>query len=354
MKPEEFINGCTKEPIDHRDRAYIPTVSSVEAIKEVDLRPLCYPIRDQEWLSSCTAFATTALVRHVRKKIGLKDWEPSPLFTYYASRKLQGCPDKNEGVYNRFALQSTIDYGVSMEFMWPYRNAAGQYWMEPPQNVWKSAERHQTLEYQRINDSNRNEFLTCLNEGYPFIFGIQLYSSFFNTTSNGIVPIPDKENEKCLGGHCMLAVGYTIKDDKEYIIVQNSWGILWGEEGYGYIPMEYFDSVSSYDFWTIRNIENSDEEDQKEILEEEQKQLVIEEAKKAEEAKQLEEAKKAEDIIVVEDPYAPTLEIQIEEEVNPVALVEDTTEEKVIPFLHNPIFYCIIALIFIAIIFLTL
>ena len=364
MKLEEFIGGCDKEPVDHRDRAYMPTSSSVESIKEIDLRPLCYPIRDQGWLSSCTAFATTSLVRHVRKKLGLKDWEPSPLFTYYASRKIQGNTDKNEGVYNRFALKSTIDYGVSMEFMWPYKNAAGQYWIEPPQNVWKSAERHQTLEYQRINDANRNEFLTCLNEGYPFIFGLRIYSSFFETPETGIVPIPDKDTEKSVGGHAMLAVGYKIIDDKEYIIIQNSWGTIWGEEGYGYIPMEYFDSNASYDFWTIRNMEKSEEEDAKEISEEEEKQKDIEDAKEAkkiedakklEEAKKIEEEKKAEEARKLEEQKKLEEAKKIEEEkqkrlLNPTVGDTPLVEEK-ISFWKNPITYCILAAIIIFSIF---
>jgi hypothetical protein len=82
--------------------------------------------------------------------------------------------------------------------------------------------------------------------------------------SKGVIPIPDPSKEKVIGGHCMLAVGYKIgDDDKEYIIVQNSWGQYWGDKGYCYIPMEYFCSIDSYDFWTIRLTEvcASDEAD---------------------------------------------------------------------------------------------
>lgn len=349
MKLEQFQSGCEKEPIDHRDRAYMPTVSSVDAIREVDLRPICYAIRDQGWMSSCTAFATTTLVRVVRNKLGLKDWMPSAMFTYYASRKIQGNPDKNEGVYNRFALQSTVDYGVAMEFRWSYNQP---YWVEPPKEVWENAERHQSLEYQRINDSNRNEFLTCLNEGYPFIFGIQIYTSFFNTPSSGIVPVPDKTNEKCLGGHAMLAVGYSVIDDKEYIIVQNSWGKKWGEKGYGYIPMEYFDSISSYDFWTIRNIENADSEDSKDIQEEQDALKAIEDAKKAEElkkAQEAEEVKKAEEAKIQEAKKAEEAKIQQRIQ-NPMVGETPLIEDK-IRIWKNPITYCIIAAVIIITVF---
>ena len=32
-------------------------------------------------------------------------------------------------------------YSAKCIFMWPYKNASGKYWIEPPQNVWKSADK---------------------------------------------------------------------------------------------------------------------------------------------------------------------------------------------------------------------
>jgi C1A family cysteine protease len=63
-----------------------------------------------------------------------------------------------------------------------------------------------------------------------------------------------KKTESLLGGHAVMAVGYD--DEKKYMIVRNSWGKNWGDNGYFYMPYEYFSSDAlSSDFWTIRGME---------------------------------------------------------------------------------------------------
>jgi len=94
-----------------------------------------------------------------------------------------------------------------------------------------------------------------LSAGWPFVFGFVVYESFESgiTAQTGIVSMP-KKGEKVLGGHAVVAVGYS--DDKKWIIVRNSWGSKWGDKGYCYMPYAYFISSSlSSDFWTIRGME---------------------------------------------------------------------------------------------------
>ena len=95
----------------------------------------------------------------------------------------------------------------------------------------------------------------CLTEGYPFVFGFSVYESFESeeVATRGIMPIPAK-NEKLLGGHAVIAVGYD--NSKQSFIIRNSWGTKWGIKGYFYMPYSYItDSNKSDDFWTIRLVE---------------------------------------------------------------------------------------------------
>jgi hypothetical protein len=173
---------------------------------------------------------------------------------------MEGTVDSDSGAYVRDALKSTVNDGVAQEREWPY--IVAKFNVRPDLAVWENATKHQTLEYLKINDTSKNDILNCLNEGYPFIFGLRLYSSFtgsFDTLFGGTVHEPDREKEKLLGGHCMMCVGYQKRDDgSEYIIAMNSWGPGWGDGGYCYIPINYFLSNDSYDFWTIRTMEVCD------------------------------------------------------------------------------------------------
>jgi len=255
--------GCVKDKPDPRDFKFLKTVHWTE-LSPIDLRPLCPKVRSQGEIGSCTAFGTTQLFRFIRKKHKLVSWTPSPLFTYYATRKLNNLENEDSGASIRDALKSTAINGVAMERYWPY--VVNKFTENPPEEVWANAEKHQTLEYLRVKDTDKSQFLGCLNDGSPFVFGINLYSSFnsFETVLTGMVPVPDKENEKLIGGHCMLAVGWTkIEQDgklKEYLIVQNSWGENWGDRGYCYIPMEYVMTNDTFDFWTIRLTEECAED----------------------------------------------------------------------------------------------
>jgi hypothetical protein len=255
--------GCLKDKPDARDRKFVKTIHWTE-LQPIDLREFCPPVRAQGGLGSCTAFGATQLVDFLRRKNKFKNWLPSPLFTYYATRKAENTIEEDSGATIREAIKSTARDGVTMERIWPYD--VKKFKQNPPEEVWINAEKHQSLEYLRINDGYKSEFLGCLNDGYPFIFGLNLYTSFhsFQTVLTGIVSTPDIEKEKIIGAHCMMAVGWKkIEQDgkeKEFLIVQNSWGLDWGDYGFCYIPLEYIMTNDSFDFWTIRLTEECAED----------------------------------------------------------------------------------------------
>lgn len=261
MNIEDFNSGCVKQKEDSRDRKYKPKAVHWTELDNIDLRSNCSVPRAQGNIGSCTAFAATSMFDFVRRKHSMVTWQPSPLFTYYATRLPLDPTLADSGAAIRDALKSTARDGVSMERIWPY--VIEKYNERPSEEAWLVAEKHQTLQYLKLNDFDKNDWLNCLNDGYPFMFGLNLYPSFFDsffTLLGGYMQDPDRANEKMVGAHCMLAVGYVKNyNGKEYLIVQNSWGQEWGAGGYCYIPLSYIMSNDSFDFWTIRLTETTDE-----------------------------------------------------------------------------------------------
>merc|ERR1719343_744460 len=99
---------------------------------------------------------------------------------------------------------------------------------------------------------------TCINEGFPFVLGFVVYSSFFSrhVTATGNMTLP-AANEYVCGGHAVRACGF---DDKRRVfIVRNSWGAGWGDKGYFYMPYDYIVHQGLVqDIWAIKFVEGSE------------------------------------------------------------------------------------------------
>lgn len=259
----KFYFGHIEDVKDERDFKLKINLKTADLPTKIDLRDNLQPIKNQRNLGACTAFATTSLVEFVRNKQKLLKWDASPLFTYYSTRKIEGTIGIDAGAQCRNALKSVVKDGVAKEQSWPY--LIERFTENPLDSIWVEAEKHQALVYMSV-EQTREAILSCLAEGYPFTFGARLYQSFVNSQTSvfvsNTVPMPDTTTEKLLGGHCMLAVGYNTRDDgKVEIIVRNSWGDGVGLDGYHNFPIEYFLYPNlSFDFWTIRSEESTDED----------------------------------------------------------------------------------------------
>merc|ERR1712023_266794 len=91
--------------------------------------------------------------------------------------------------------------------------------------------------------------------GKPVVFGFTVYSSFESeeVASTGVMPMPQPD-EKVLGGHAVMACGFD--DEKQAVLVRNSWGKSWGEEGYFWMPYEFISNRDlADDFWMVETID---------------------------------------------------------------------------------------------------
>lgn len=253
MDQNQFRFGWIPDLPDHRDFMYAAPTPIMQSIPAAaDLTKLCPPVYDQGQLGSCTANAIAAAFQFDEMKQKAPDASvPSRLFIYYGERAMEGTVNEDSGAQIRDGIKVVASQGVCPESEWPYD--VTKFKQKPPQKCFTDAKKFQAVTYQRLIQ-DQNTMKGCLAEGFPFVFGITVYQSMMSGTvaKNGVVPMPSTQ-EKVLGGHAILAVGF---DDKtQRFKFRNSWGTTWGDKGYGYLPYAYLtDQNLASDFWTIRAI----------------------------------------------------------------------------------------------------
>jgi C1A family cysteine protease len=238
--------GWVPDRPDQRDYLYKAIKPAVRLPGKVDLREFCSIVENQESLGSCTANALAGNLEYLDHKADDIYTDVSRLFIYYNERVMEGTVDYDSGASLRDGIKTLRKQGACWEKTWPY--LIERFDVKPAKNCYIEAKKHRVESYHRIN--SLPEMLTCLAEGYPFVFGFTVYESFQSqkVARTGVVSMPEK-NEKVIGGHAVMAAGYN--QSRKRFLVRNSWGSQWGKDGYFTLPYEYLETLAA-DFWTIR------------------------------------------------------------------------------------------------------
>jgi hypothetical protein len=89
-----------------------------------------------------------------------------------------------------------------------------------------------------------NALKMALFEGKGVVVGVDWLNFWFSpsVTASGILPMPFPWEVRD-GGHAVAVVGWkdiTVVPGGGYFKIQNSWGIGWGQGGFGWLPYDYF------------------------------------------------------------------------------------------------------------------
>lgn len=235
MKRKPFTSGWQPEPSTFVEGGF-PGNIEFETVNPlpVDLRYDGIKVFDQKSLNSCVAHALAAAHQIVQQRKGIDLLEPSRLFIHHNCQRLTHQVNTKAPVMISTAFNALRTFGVCPEQAWRYHvlNTG----IQPPDQCYAQALQHRTV-VEKPLAQKLSELTGFLHTGRPFIFGFRVYDSYESSTvkKTGRVPLPDTTREKHIDDHAVTALGYV----NGQILFQNSRGDGWGDEGFGYLPIDY-------------------------------------------------------------------------------------------------------------------
>lgn len=214
----------------------------------VDLRARLAPICDQGERPTCLAFAVTT-AHELSRAAGPIEEDLSEEALYWGCKQL----DKVIRVGTSFAAAKSAlrRYGQPDEITWPYnptRDETLPYRL--PRGVRPGSTAWCRASLKKV-DHTVATLRSELASGRLVAIGVFLTRGFHRPVGNW-VPEPTR-GEVTFGGHAVAVVGYD--DDapdsgRGGILVRNSWGESWADNGYGWLPYRYIELLAK-DAWII-------------------------------------------------------------------------------------------------------
>jgi len=221
-------------------------VEATEFNGVLDLRKWCSPIEDQGQAGSCVGNGVVGALEFLQIRNGQPLSDLSRLFVYYNSRLMTQDQDKDEGTYIHLAFGTLSSLGTCSEKKWSYD--LSNLFVRPTWGSYREAYANKIDSYYSIGGSGqtRIDFIKrALAANHVIVFGMTVDQEYMNYRG-GMIAMP-KSTRVNTGGHCQVIVGYD--DNKQCLIIRNSWGTWWGDKGYGYLPYAYLDASGANDFW---------------------------------------------------------------------------------------------------------
>lgn len=250
MLDNEFGLGYKVDPPDPTDypfREYAKVMPLEYMPNLVDHTQFHGPVVSQGATGSCVGQSVRSAYEYLARAFW-KDqtFRASSMYPYYNARSLEGTRILDNGTYLRLGVKGAEKYGNCSMSVWPFD--AAKINVKPPTAAFTEGSKREIRDYLRCE--NLDEVKAALAQDWPVIVGFGVYNTTSSTKARttGVIDVPQPGAPR-QGGHAVCLVGYD--DYKELVKFKNSWGDGWGDDGYGYLPYEYFDDYV-HDMWTIR------------------------------------------------------------------------------------------------------
>lgn len=244
-----------------------------------DLREYCPDnVRfDQGNVGSCVGWDYNGIIETQHTLLSLYNPRTTYVLTdlsagwiYHFSRKysIPPVPDSTEGSTNFGACKALHKMGVALESDVPTDTASPWDGIKDAPEIRTKALGYRISSYHNITPDPTSikaaiygltfELPYDMPDGSPgktpVASAYPIHNSFRESYDDGIVPMPGP-NDRLLGGHSSMIIGWKVIDGREYFINYNSWGEDVGDEGVFYIPIDY--PFYPNDWWLVNLIPTS-------------------------------------------------------------------------------------------------
>jgi len=227
------------DTVDFRDQMYVATLTEVPTERPLaDYKKIGVPVLDQGTAGACAGFGLATVANYLlRKRKIWRDTTGVSPWMLYAMAQVSDPHDESAaygkavnpdvGASCRSAMKGWNQNGVCQANYFAQSGAC-----KPAAEVVEDARLRPLGAYFRVNHKDLVAMHTAIQEVGILYVSALIHEGWFSAARDGAIP----QEEGIIGGHAFAIVGY----DKAGFWIQNSWGTIWGANGFGYL---------SYDDW---------------------------------------------------------------------------------------------------------
>lgn len=212
---------------------------------KVDLRKPWWTINNQVNTGSCVGWATAdGVMRYhlVQANRLAQNQLLSPRFVWMASKETDQFTSRPEtfiegaGTSLKTAMDVVRKYGTVLDSELPFKITTLMF-VGNENTFYASASTRRAANYFNLG-KNLAQWKSWLANNGPILAGLSVDATWDNAAStNG--KLDTFQPNTVRGGHAVCIVGYTA----DRFIIRNSWGIPWGDKGFGYASVSYINGA---------------------------------------------------------------------------------------------------------------
>lgn len=218
LTPEEFksIYLTYKPSSELVKRVAVTTDGPLAESVDWRTKDAVTPVKDQGQCGSCWAFSATEAIESYNFLAGNKLVKLSAQQITSCDSKDLGCNGGNTETAYKYVEKAG---GLALQSDYPYVSGGGD-----GGTCKRKVDKAVKISGFTSVQKGENHLATALNHG-PV--SVCLAAEAFQSYNSGIL-------KRCNGqvDHCVQAVGYGSENGVDYWLVRNSWGTVWGEQGY--------------------------------------------------------------------------------------------------------------------------